>query len=125
MAAIKRQLQHKGYHLRDIHTIVITHCHHEKWDGTGYPEGLGGEAIPISGRIMAIADVYDALICRRIYKPAYSHQEAADIIVEGAGNHFDPDMVDAFSSISSIFNLIAKEFSDDASSEEKETLEPR
>jgi len=67
--------------------------HHEKWDGSGYPHGLSGEEIPVSGRLMALADVYDALISERVYKKAFSHEKARDIIVEGKGVHFDPDVV--------------------------------
>ncbi|MFA5081705.1 MAG: two-component system response regulator [Hydrogenophilaceae bacterium] len=74
----------------------IAHWHHEKWDGSGYPDGLAGEAIPISARIMALADVFDALISRRVYKDPVSYQEARDIIAAGRGRHFDPVMVDTF-----------------------------
>ncbi|MEQ1600350.1 MAG: two-component system response regulator [Methylophilaceae bacterium] len=74
----------------------IAHFHHEKWDGSGYPQGLAGEAIPLSARIMALADVFDALISPRVYKKALSYAEALDIIVEGRAKHFDPDMVDCF-----------------------------
>ncbi|WP_372053234.1 two-component system response regulator (plasmid) [Tistrella mobilis] len=90
----------------------IAHTHHEKWDGSGYPRGLAGDAIPLSGRLMAVADVYDALICRRIYKPAYSHATAVDIITQGRGTHFDPDIVDAFLTIADRFREIAAEFAD-------------
>jgi putative two-component system response regulator len=88
----------------------ITHSHHEKWDGTGYPQGLAGEAIPISGRLMALADVYDALISRRVYKPPLPHEEAKEIILADRGTHFDPDMTDAFARISESFRDIAMEF---------------
>ncbi|MBF0101164.1 MAG: two-component system response regulator [Desulfobacterales bacterium] len=88
----------------------IAYSHHEKWDGSGYPEGLKGENIPISGRIMAIADVYDALITKRVYKPAFSHQKAVEIIKEGKGTHFDPNMVDVFLKIEYKFNQIALKF---------------
>jgi len=74
----------------------IAHWHHEKWDGSGYPDGLQGEAIPLSARIMALADVFDALISVRIYKPAMSYQAACDIISAGSQHHFDPDIVAAF-----------------------------
>ncbi|MBM3391934.1 MAG: response regulator [Betaproteobacteria bacterium] len=74
----------------------IAHWHHEKWDGSGYPDGLAGEAIPVSARLMALADVFDALITPRVYKPAFSFDEARRIVAEGRGRHFDPDMVDAF-----------------------------
>ncbi len=74
----------------------IAHWHHEKWDGSGYPDALRGEAIPVSARLMAIADVFDALISARVYKPAMSHAQAQAIIAAGRGTHFDPDMTDAF-----------------------------
>jgi HD domain-containing protein len=61
-------------------------------DGSGYPEGLAGEAIPLSARLMALADVYDALISKRVYKPSYSHDEAVEMIRQGSGTHFDPEM---------------------------------
>ncbi|QPK65177.1 two-component system response regulator [Methylomonas sp. LL1] len=74
----------------------IAHWHHEKWDGTGYPDSLSGEAIPVSARIMALADVFDALISRRVYKEAMPSEAVRDIIAAGRNQHFDPDMVDAF-----------------------------
>ncbi len=70
--------------------------HHERWDGTGYPEGLKGPSIPLPARIVAVADVYDALISRRVYKPAWPHEEAVRVLLEGEGTHFDPDVVRAF-----------------------------
>ena len=70
--------------------------HHEKWDGSGYPDGLAGDAIPVSARLMAVADVFDALISVRVYKPAMSYVEAGEIIAAGRGKHFDPDATDAF-----------------------------
>ncbi len=76
--------------------MEIAGNHHEKWDGSGYPNGLSGETIPISARLMALADVFDALISRRVYKPAFSIENAKKIIVDGRGAHFDPDIVDAF-----------------------------
>lgn len=90
----------------------IAYTHQEKWDGTGYPEGLKGDDIPISGRLMAVGDVYDALICRRVYKEGMPHEKAVGIIVEGSGSHFDPDMVDAFAEISDEFRQIAKRYED-------------
>ncbi len=74
----------------------IAKAHHEKWDGTGYPEGLKGEEIPLGARLMAVADVYDALVSKRVYKSAFPHNTAVAIIIEGRGKHFDPDVVDAF-----------------------------
>jgi len=88
----------------------IMETHHEKWDGSGYPHGLKGEQIPISGRIMALADVYDALISERVYKAAFSHEKARDIIIEGKGTHFDPDVVDAFLELETKFQEIAAKF---------------
>jgi putative two-component system response regulator len=76
--------------------IDIAKYHHEKWDGKGYPKGLSGEAIPISARIMAVSDVFDALMSKRPYKEAFSFSESYNIILEGKGNHFDPMVVDAF-----------------------------
>jgi len=90
--------------------VIISH--HEKWDGSGYPYGLKGEAIPLPGRLMALADVYDALISKRVYKPAYSHESARLTILEGKGRHFDPDVVDAFVEEEETFKQIARELSD-------------
>ncbi|GAB6042452.1 response regulator [Endothiovibrio diazotrophicus] len=90
----------------------IAYTHHEKWDGSGYPEGLAGEAIPLSGRLMAVADVYDALICKRVYKPPFSHERAVEIIVEGKGRHFDPTVVEVFEELAEAFRTIAARFSD-------------
>jgi putative two-component system response regulator len=90
----------------------IAYSHQEKWDGTGYPEGLSGDDIPISGRLMAVADVYDALISRRVYKEGMPHEKAVGIIVEGKGAHFDPDMVDAFMDMADEFMQIAKRYED-------------
>ncbi|MCL2071448.1 MAG: response regulator [Oscillospiraceae bacterium] len=78
------------------HARIFAGTHHEKWDGTGYPEGLKGEEIPLQGRLMAIADVYDALISERPYKKAFPHGEAVRIIEEGSGTYFDPNLVDVF-----------------------------
>jgi response regulator RpfG family c-di-GMP phosphodiesterase len=87
-------------------------CHHEKWDGSGYPFGLKGTSIPLPGRIMAVADVYDALILHRVYKEALSHAKAVSIIVEKKGHHFDPDIVEAFIAAESEFTVIAERFAD-------------
>lgn len=90
----------------------IAYGHHEKWDGSGYPQGLVGEAIPLSARLMAVADVYDALISRRVYKEGMPHQQAAEIIAQGRGSHFDPDVVDAFFQIEQTFVAIAQRYLD-------------
>ena len=86
--------------------------HHEKWDGSGYPEGLQGDAIPLPARLMAIADVFDALISRRVYKEPMPADKATVIIVEGRGTHFDPDLVDAFLVLRERFLDIAQRHSD-------------
>lgn len=91
----------------------IAETHHERWDGHGYPAGLRGEEIPVSGRLMALADVYDALISERVYKRAFSHAEARAIILEGRERHFDPAVVDAFLSAEGEFVRIAAEFRDE------------
>jgi putative two-component system response regulator len=90
----------------------IAHWHHEKWDGSGYPDGLAGEAIPVSARLMALADVFDALINKRVYKPAMTLADARGIIAEGSGTHFDPDVAAAFETDFSLFERIARRFAD-------------
>ena len=90
----------------------IAHSHQEKWDGSGYPDRLAGEQIPLSARLMAVADVYDALISRRVYKPAFTHQQALEVMRKGRGTHFDPDVLDAFFEIEGQFAAIAEEFRD-------------
>ncbi|NVO07538.1 MAG: two-component system response regulator [Rhodoferax sp.] len=92
----------------------IALSHQEKWDGSGYPQGLVGDAIPVSARLMAVADVYDALISKRVYKKAMSHAQAAQIIQEGRGRHFDPDVVDAFLAVQATCLEIAIAYSDGA-----------
>lgn len=98
----------------------IAYTHQEKWNGSGYPQGLQGEDIPITGRLMAVADVYDALISHRVYKKPFSHTKAVNIILEGKGSHFDPDMVEGFMAIQEDFRQIALQFAD--FDEEKEAL---
>jgi|GEM_PF-340179 len=91
----------------------IAYSHHEKWDGTGYPDGLKGEEIPLSARLMALADVYDALISERCYKPPFSHEKSVGIILEGKGTYFDPIVVEAFLEIADEFeniNTASKDF---------------
>ncbi|MDR2168339.1 MAG: response regulator [Clostridiales bacterium] len=88
---------------------IFAESHHEKWDGTGYHQGLAGADIPLLGRIMAIADVYDALVTKRPYKGAYSHQAAVDIIKKDSGTHFDPALVDVFMEIHEEFDRVTRE----------------
>ena len=98
----------------------IAFTHQEKWDGSGYPSGLKGDEIPIAGRLMALADVYDALISKRVYKPPMPHEKAVKIIVDGKGSHFDPDIVDAFVKLENTFRNIALTYAD--FEEEREML---
>lgn len=93
----------------------IAYYHHEKWDGTGYPEGLSGENIPISARIMAVADVYDALISKRVYKNSMSQEEAYHVMVMGSGTHFDPEVIDCFIEVYEEIKGIANRFNDEGS----------
>ncbi len=105
------------------YSLEITHTHHEKWDGTGYPNGLKGKGIPLSGRLMAIADVYDALISKRCYKEAFSHEKAIEIINMGKGTQFDPDIVDEFLNIEYTIQNIAFTYADYEEEKEKIPLE--
>jgi cyclic di-GMP phosphodiesterase len=102
----------------------IAYSHQEKWDGSGYPEGMVGPLIPLSARLMAVADVYDALISRRVYKPAFPAERAIQIIREGSGKHFDPDIVSAFLELTGEFARIAANFVD-SSDDPKVTAETR
>ena len=98
--------------------VVARHIalgHHEKWDGSGYPQGLRGDAIPIPARLMALADVFDALTCKRHYKKAFPLEQAVALLVEGRGTHFDPDVVDAFLAIQDRFADIAQRYADGTS----------
>ncbi|MCG8636120.1 MAG: HD domain-containing protein, partial [Desulfobacterales bacterium] len=107
----KEALEKAAKNLRSNNFLTIAQeiacSHHERWDGTGYPFGLAGDDIPFSGRLMAIADVYDALISKRVYKDAFSHDKAKSILIEGRGTHFDPDVLDAFLAIEEEFTAIA------------------
>jgi adenylate cyclase len=95
---------HAGVHDDVILTLAkdIVYTHHEKWDGSGYPQGLSGRSIPIPGRVMAIVDVYDASTTRQLYRKSLSHDEAVAFILKGRGSHFDPDVVDAFLQVSPV-----------------------
>ncbi|MBP9219539.1 MAG: two-component system response regulator [Sterolibacterium sp.] len=90
----------------------IARWHHEKWDGSGYPDGLKGDEIPVSARLMAVADVFDALISPRVYKPAMSYEQAREIITQGRGSHFDPDIVAAFLAGFDAITAIADQYQD-------------
>ena len=86
----------------------IAFCHHERWDGTGYPKGLAGDEIPLAARIVAVADVYDALAAKRVYKPAFPHGKCVEMIRAEAGKQFDPAVVDAFLEVEAEFRAIAQ-----------------
>jgi putative two-component system response regulator len=90
----------------------IAWAHHERWDGSGYPRGLRGSDIPLAGRLMAIADVYDALISKRVYKKAFTHEDTVEIIGKETGTHFDPEIGDVFQEISGEFREISLVFAD-------------
>lgn len=111
--AIERAQQHED---RPVPFLAmardIAHWHHEHWDGTGYPDGLAGEAIPLAARLMAVADVFDAMMSRRAYKSAFPAQEVKDCILSGRGTHFDPDVVDAFEAAFDDFLDIARRHAD-------------
>jgi len=96
--------------------MEIARSHHEKWDGSGYPDGLLGEAIPLSARLMALADVFAALISRRVYKAAFSYEEASRIILAGRGSHFEPVLVDIFAARFDDFLAIARRYADEQNS---------
>jgi putative two-component system response regulator len=106
--------------LQMAYEIAISH--HERWDGSGYPKGLSGEDIPLCGRIVSVADVYDALTSHRIYKPKYSHEKAVSIITEGSGSHFDPALVRAFLKLEQQFMTVNRRFEDDPNTEDSEFL---
>lgn len=98
----------------------IALCHHERWDGTGYPMKLSGTTIPLCGRIVAVADVYDALTSKRVYKEAFTHNIARSIITEGKGTHFDPDLVAAFLACESQFVEVQQKFANGQTVKERE-----
>lgn len=101
----------------------IAHSHQEKYDGSGYPQGLAGDAIPLAARLMAVADVYDALISRRVYKEPFSHEKSVEIMRLGRGTHFDPDVFDAFLVLQDAFQQIAARYADtEADIEEKRQM---
>ncbi|MCM5677974.1 two-component system response regulator [Schlegelella sp. S2-27] len=112
--ALQRAEEQLGVEVEFLHFAKeIAYGHHEKWDGSGYPQGLKGDEIPLSARLMALADVYDALISRRVYKPPMSHDEAVALILASSGSHFDPDVVAAFTRQEDDFRAIAERYADD------------
>jgi putative two-component system response regulator len=99
--------------VRDDATLAmakdIVYTHHERWDGTGYPQGLRGAQIPVAGRVMALVDVYDAVRARSLYDRCMSHEDTVRLIVEGRSTHFDPAVVDAFLRVSARFKDVSEE----------------
>jgi putative two-component system response regulator len=113
LKAIKQAEELLGIEMPFLHYAKeIAYSHQEKWDGSGYPEGFKGDEIPISARLMALADVYDALICQRVYKPPIPHDQASKIIMDNSNKHFDPDVVGAFIESEAEFKEIAQKFAD-------------
>ena len=128
---LRKKLNPKEWELMKLHTIIganilkgskigfvrmgetIAGTHHEKWDGSGYPNGLKGGRIPLAGRIVALADVFDALTSKRPYKEAFSIEKSHRIIKQGYGKHFDPDVLDAFFSIQDEILKIKETFQDE------------
>jgi len=109
LEAVQRQFP--GNALLDM-GIAIARFHHEKWSGGGYPQGLAGEAIPLSARIMAVVDVYETLRAKRCYKPAFSHEESKNIIISSSATHFDPEIVKVFIELEADFRAIRDEMKD-------------
>ena len=105
--ALEKIMRNSKKHVFLNYALLIAGTHHEKWDGSGYPMGLKGRNIPLEGRLMAIADVYDALTTVRPYKKAFTHDEASTIIEEGAGTHFDPVLVEVFKTIKDDFEQVS------------------
>lgn len=116
--AIRSEPETDGLEFLEV-AMDIAHYHHEKWDGSGYPEGLAGTDIALPARLMAVADVYDALICPRVYKAALPREEAVRIILDGRGTHFDPDLVDAFVACQAEFQAIAERYRDEYAAVER------
>jgi putative two-component system response regulator len=110
IAAVEQALGYSNTFLR--YAREITHAHQEKWDGSGYPQGLARDAIPVAARLMAVADVYDALISTRRYRPAFTHETAVELIRQGSDEHFDPEVVDAMLAVEEKFRGIAARFRD-------------
>jgi len=107
--AVEKIMRNAKEHAFLHHALLIVGTHHEKWDGTGYPTGLKGKNIPLEGRLMAIADVYDALTTARPYKKTFTHEEACKIIENSAGTHFDPALVDVFRNVAGEFERVSRE----------------
>lgn len=111
--ALERTEKNLGHSIQFLRIAkLIAHYHHEKWNGTGYPDGLAGNAIPLPARIMAIADVYDALTSKRVYKEKMEHHKAIEIIANSSGSHFDPELVNVFMANLDAFIQIGEKYAD-------------
>jgi putative two-component system response regulator len=110
IAAVERELGFSNVFLRFAREI--TYSHQERFDGSGYPQGLAGEAIPVSARLVAVADVYDALVSERVYRPAFTHETAIELIRQASGEQFDPDVVDAMLAAEEQIMVIAARYQD-------------
>ena len=117
LLALKRRVEQDSFL---VTATEIAFAHHEKWDGSGYPFGLAGENIALAARIVAVADVYDALTCQRVYKKAMSHEQARTIIVEGSGSHFDPAVVEAFVATEDMIQAAAAELGAEAGTQARQ-----
>ena len=100
--------------------LEIVYTHQEKWDGSGYPQGLSGEGIPLAGRIMAVADVYDALTSERPYKVPVRHEKAVAIMKADSGTHFDPDLIEVFLQVHERFHEISRQYVQSARTKQKQ-----
>jgi len=124
-AAIERAEEQLGMEVDFLKTAKqIALSHHERWDGTGYPQGLQGDEIPLAARVMAVADVYDALVSTRVYKEAMAHTDALRLITAGSGSHFDPEVVEAFLAVESDVQDIAERFKDHLQSQSARDQQP-
>jgi putative two-component system response regulator len=108
VSIIDRMIEHTGEEEFLYNAKLFAEYHHERWDGTGYPYGLRGTDIPLHGRIMAVVDVYDALVSKRPYKEAYTHEKAVEIISADSGKHFDPKIADVFLTVQDQFKAVKK-----------------
>jgi putative two-component system response regulator len=107
---IERMIKHTGEEEFLHNAKLFAEYHHERWDGNGYPHGIKGEEIPLQGRILAVVDVYDALVSKRPYKEPFTHEKAIDIIMDGAGKQFDPKIVEVFFQVKDEFKSVREAF---------------
>ena len=111
METISSNLSDDDFYLK--HCCDICRTHHERWDGKGYPDGKAGESIPLTGRMLAIVDVYDALVNARCYKPKFSHEEAVELMMAGSGTQFDPELIEVFLAVQDKFRELEESMGDE------------